>query len=328
MAIRLTVTPPGGQTATELDFDQERVRSGRGAMCDVRLPALAVSAVHAMVTLDRDRYYVVDLGSTNGTTINGEALVVDRRKLLRSGDTIGISGFELRIQAGVAMLSPHCQERTVAAARQLARQVMEGGSGLRRPAIVVLSGPQAGDRFELPPAPARLVIGRDEESDVVLVDGEASRRHAEIEISVEGVTIRDLGGKNPVMIGEREVTEARLHDRVEFLVGSTALALDEPVEAFLRDLAERPESDTLSPPPERAVDADPDEPQASPEPTSPDLESSDEHPSVELSEIEPELLEQPRTTRRHSSTGSEIAVLLVGALALAACVAALVWLFR
>ena len=55
MAIRLTVKPLGGGKSTELTFDQQRIRIGRGAMCDLRLPHRAVSSVHAMILLDKDR---------------------------------------------------------------------------------------------------------------------------------------------------------------------------------------------------------------------------------------------------------------------------------
>ncbi len=334
MAIRLSVRPRGEAEATDLDFDQGRVRIGRAASCDVRLPDPSVSAVHAMVELDRDRYYVLDLGSTNGTALNGEPLVAERRRLLRSGDLLSIGSIEVRFQAGVAMLSPYTKERTVAAARRLARHVMEvGGLELRPPALVVLSGPQQGERFTVPPAPATLLIGRAEECDVVLVDGEVSRRHAELEVGPEGVTVRDLGGKNRLCVGDRQVvSRARLHDRDELLVGSTALVFDEPLEAFLREMAERPEVETtrtslppaepsaasavVEPPPRREEIAS----EADPEPAPVEGLGADW--------VEPEPAPEGGRERRAGSAGSEIAVLLVGALALAACVAALLWLFR
>jgi pSer/pThr/pTyr-binding forkhead associated (FHA) protein len=340
MAIRLTVLAPGGGEAAALDFDQTRIRIGRGAMCDVRLPELTVSAVHAMVFLDRDRYYVTDLGSTNGTEVNGERLVVDRRKLLRSGDTIRVARFEIRFQAGVAMLSAHSQERTLDAARRLARHIVaSGGADFGPAALVVLGGPQDGERFELPPPPARIVIGRAPECDFVLEDGEVSRRNVELEVSDEGVRLRDLGGKNAPRVGGRDVTDVRLRDRDEVMVGATVLVLDEPLEGFLRDLGERPEAETEPAEPRPASKDEPastaDHARAAPvaeraqAPDPPPEGDEQDRPSAPSGKRQQVPTPQPGQPRRPSSSrGTEIAVLLVGALALAACVGALVWLFR
>jgi pSer/pThr/pTyr-binding forkhead associated (FHA) protein len=330
MAIRLSVRPAGADEPTDLDFDQGRIRIGRGPSCDVRLPAPGVSAIHAMVLLDRDRYFLVDVGSRNGTLLNGEPLVPERRKLLRSGDRVEIGPFEVGFQAGVAMHASYSQERTVAAARRLAEQVMTaGGLELRRPALVVLGGPQEGERFDLPPSPGKLDVGRSSACSVTLVDGEASRRHVEVEVGPEGVTVRDLGGKNPLKVNDRPVLRARIHDRDEILVGSTLLAFDEPVEAFLREMAERPEPEAGAEVGARAgaggagADEDPDEEPDGEDPT----DASREGAPAAASPV-PARPGGAGPERRWGSTGSELAVLLAGALALAACVAALVWLFR
>lgn len=381
MAIRLTVRPLGGHEPTALTFDQQRVRIGRGAGCDLRLPHRAVSVEHAMVMLEGDRYYVIDLGSTNGTTLRDEVLVIQRRKLLRSGDVLGIAGFEIEFSAGVPMLSAHSHDRTMAAARQLVHQLMTDESqGLSRAALVVANGPQTGQRFELVDPPGTMIIGRATDCDIPLTDGECSRRHVEVDVTAEGILVRDLGSRNALLVNGREVSKQRLRDRDELLVGSTTIMFDDPVDAHLQDLARLPDAETVaaqagpSSAEPSAADAGPSTPGArapgdvrptgasgrpsgsgsavaSGGPKSPPGVSSAGEPEqgaagarfdgTALDEPDTPVVPAPgpdgaRATiarrqplkARASSAGSEIAILLVGAIALAACVAALIWIFR
>jgi pSer/pThr/pTyr-binding forkhead associated (FHA) protein len=67
---------------------------GRGPGCAVVLPDDYASARHARVFERRGRVWVEDLGSTNGTVLNGRR--VTRPAMLRSGD---------RLQIGRTMLA-------------------------------------------------------------------------------------------------------------------------------------------------------------------------------------------------------------------------------
>ncbi len=51
------------------------------------------SRYHAWVTYEGDDFFLEDLGSTNGTRLNGE--LVDKRELLHSGDIIQIGETEM-----------------------------------------------------------------------------------------------------------------------------------------------------------------------------------------------------------------------------------------
>jgi len=330
-----------------------------------------------MVLLDGDRYFVVDVGSTNGTTLNGELLIIHRRKLLRTGDLIDVAGFRIEFGAGVPMISHHSQDRTLATARQLTHQLMAAqDQSLSRPMLVVANGPQEGERFELDDPPGSMFIGRETDCEIVLVDSEASRRHVAIDITAEGVVARDLSSLNPLLVNGKETVRQRLRDRDELLVGSTTLVFDDPVEAYLRDLAQWPEEecaepmeiadqqdsfdssmDTSEPSPsadEETRDSEPEEVDSkgrASDVTLTDVASEPEDPTNddgvtqearngvseggERSSVSPveSAVARPSTAgpgseSKTSSAGSEIAILLVGALALVACVIALIWIFR
>ena len=51
------------------------------------------SRYHAWVTYENGKFYLEDLGSTNGTLLNGE--LVEKQEQLRSGDKIKIGGTEM-----------------------------------------------------------------------------------------------------------------------------------------------------------------------------------------------------------------------------------------
>jgi len=72
-----------------------RLTIGRGAGCDLLLPGRLVSRTHAEVEQTVDGYVLRDLGSHNGTILNGSPIATAR---LRHGDQIRIGEFALRAE--------------------------------------------------------------------------------------------------------------------------------------------------------------------------------------------------------------------------------------
>ena len=60
---------------------------GRGAEADLRIPDTGVSRRHAELHLDDGKVTIVDLQSTNGTTVNGRPI---DKALLHDGDRLGL----------------------------------------------------------------------------------------------------------------------------------------------------------------------------------------------------------------------------------------------
>ncbi len=63
---------------------------GRSFEADLRLEDLAISRCHARIFLLGGRYFIEDLGSENGTSVNGKTIAAATR--LKSGDQIGLAG--------------------------------------------------------------------------------------------------------------------------------------------------------------------------------------------------------------------------------------------
>jgi Protein of unknown function (DUF3662)/FHA domain len=69
-----------------------RVVLGRSRSCDVHLADVNVSRRHAELRQEGATYWIVDLGSTNGTLLNGTRV---ERERVRDGDTITLGSSEI-----------------------------------------------------------------------------------------------------------------------------------------------------------------------------------------------------------------------------------------
>jgi pSer/pThr/pTyr-binding forkhead associated (FHA) protein len=92
----------GPQEGTVFDLEKETVILGRDVTNDIVLADAEVSRRHSRLSLSPQGYVLEDLGSTNGTFVNGERLTGPH--LLIPGDQIGVSqklviSFELGTEA-------------------------------------------------------------------------------------------------------------------------------------------------------------------------------------------------------------------------------------
>ncbi|HKK50585.1 MAG TPA: FHA domain-containing protein [Myxococcota bacterium] len=86
--------PPHGAVATvlsgfyeglEVAIDRARIVIGRGRKADLALAEATISRAHAAIGFDAEGFFVEDLGSTNGTMVNGARIT---RQRLKSEDEI------------------------------------------------------------------------------------------------------------------------------------------------------------------------------------------------------------------------------------------------
>ncbi|SCZ50132.1 FHA domain-containing protein [Thiohalomonas denitrificans] len=99
---RSLVVRLGGVTVREYPLENTRLTIGRRSDNQLQLDDSAVSGVHAEILLEPSPFlegyrepYLVDIGSTNGTTVNGSR--IDRYRLI-PGDRIRIGAHELLYQ--------------------------------------------------------------------------------------------------------------------------------------------------------------------------------------------------------------------------------------
>lgn len=91
--IELTVAHAG--TIKTYRFGR-RVLVGRAPSADLRLEDPMVSRLHARIELRDDGVYVEDLGSRNGTAVDGESLVSPRRLAVDDEVTVGSAALVFR----------------------------------------------------------------------------------------------------------------------------------------------------------------------------------------------------------------------------------------
>ena len=85
-----------GVVLKEVPITKDRTTIGRRSHNDLVIDNLAVSGEHAVLFKSGDDLYVEDLGSTNGTTVNGQPI---KKHLLLGGDLIEVGKYHLRYVA-------------------------------------------------------------------------------------------------------------------------------------------------------------------------------------------------------------------------------------
>ncbi|MBS1907164.1 MAG: FHA domain-containing protein [Actinobacteria bacterium] len=96
----------------------------------------------------------------------------------------------------------------------------ERGQAVAR--LRVLSGPDAGAEFALPPGAT--VLGRDRDVDVRLADPLVSKRHARINVA-DRVEVVDLGSANGILVGDARVGRTVLGPADTIVLGDSVLSV-------------------------------------------------------------------------------------------------------
>jgi pSer/pThr/pTyr-binding forkhead associated (FHA) protein len=82
-----------GSVIREVTLDKERVSIGRKATNDIQIENLAVSGEHACIVTILNDSFLEDLGSTNGTLVNGNQI---KKHILQNNDVIEIGKYKLK----------------------------------------------------------------------------------------------------------------------------------------------------------------------------------------------------------------------------------------
>lgn len=82
-----------GEVKSEYPLNKKRIKIGRKASNDIRLDNLGVSGNHALIVTILEDSFLEDLGSTNGSYVNGKLI---KKHALKDGDIIAIGKHELK----------------------------------------------------------------------------------------------------------------------------------------------------------------------------------------------------------------------------------------
>ncbi len=206
----------GAERTLELVSD---VVLGRDTSADIVLtdPSGEVSRRHARIVIRGTEAVLEDLGSKNGTFVNGERL--DGPYVLRAGDKVKLGG---------------CTLEFVPAPAPARTPTGSDGEGT----LTIISGWGAG---ESTPLHGSATIGRDEGSDLRVIDTEVSRRHAKVTVQDGKAWIDDLHSLNGTYVnGERVVDHQSLVGGDRIQIGMAMFELTLPVDDQSTVIRQRP----------------------------------------------------------------------------------------
>ncbi len=198
--MRKLLVTSGPAAGHELEIDRELV-VGRGEV-DVVVDDSEMSRRHALLRPVDDGVEVEDLGSANGTLVDGERIT--KATIARSA-TIKMGQSEFTVDVDLPQATrigedtprefvPTAVQGVVTAAPQDVTRTLR-----------VVGGPGAGQEMDID---RELVVGRDE-ADVTIADPELSRHHAALRPVADGVEVEDLGSSNGTFVDGERISQAR-----------------------------------------------------------------------------------------------------------------------
>lgn len=198
----------GPDIGKEFDLQQDEIRIGRGTRNDIVIHDNEVSREHLIIRRLPQGFELTDLGSNNGTYINGRA--VDRPSMLYS---------DCLIELGDSITLQFYISRT-------------GSLPHNRRFSLLLTTDQQATKQVYPLEKNETIIGRSGNSDIQLVRAEMSREHFKITRTDAGFFVEDMGSTNGTWLNNQLVTEPTLITTSDIVhVGNTIVFQldDEPI---------------------------------------------------------------------------------------------------
>ncbi len=163
---------------------------------DVMLVDGKVSRRHAQITSDEGQLLLEDLGSTNGTKLNGTALAPGEKKPVSGGDTISFGGYEVKVSmpgaAGANATAVISSNKTAAIATP--------------PKVEVAPATLVGEGKEFPLKAGLNSFGRKSDNDISITDPYVSGKHGVIEVAADGTFVTDIGSTNGTMLNDAKLS--------------------------------------------------------------------------------------------------------------------------
>ena len=242
----------GDRVINRYPVDKDVVSVGRARDNDIVIENLSVSRNHARIKRSGDQFVLNDLGSANGTLVNGsrvtkvelahnDVLTVGKHTLIYVD--LPEETMESPAQEAINTPTPLAAPRTPTPSPQDSNPLSlptgrvlparsASSTGVPRVGSVPIaehlvgvltagSGRQAGQEFHL--RQPEVAIGRAPGNDVRLFDWAVARRHAVIHRSGASFFIRDLESWRGTQLDGRPVSESELRDGSQIVIGETEL---------------------------------------------------------------------------------------------------------
>jgi len=164
-----------------------------GRQGDILTEDTRVSRRHCQIGHETDRLWVEDLGSTNGTQVNGERIDSGEQRPLQPGDVISLGGFEVKIADPSDALKtqmPSSGKTTMLAAA---------------PTVSEVAARLVGSGFDLPLKEGTNSFGRKPDNDAQIADPYVSGRHGTIELIQGEVFLTDTGSTNGTVVNDAKL---------------------------------------------------------------------------------------------------------------------------
>ena len=194
---------------------------------DVMLPDSKVSRKHAQVVSEDGTMTVEDLGSTNGTLINGDRLDVGSTRALNPGDTVSFGGVELKLSlpgaAGATQILGGNKTAALSAPPVADKPKVEEPVEEFEPTAYLIFGDD-----EIPLKEGVNTFGRKDDNDVSIPDPYVSGRHAQIEVEDTGVYFTDIGSTNGTFLNGARLdpnVRTKIEETDQIVIGSIELSV-------------------------------------------------------------------------------------------------------
>jgi predicted component of type VI protein secretion system len=270
MSLTLTIHSPEGG-AFDVTFDDREVKLGRASYCGVRLPYPVVSSHHLTIRGEAGEWCFYDVGTTNGTVVDGRRLSAGEEVWIRDGlvATIVDVSIEFRI------VRDYVEGFTLAESGTMLRQMVSesastGADDDDLAFFEVLEGPGIGRRFPIPDDVDQAVLGPGRDCGLRLTALDSAV--LSVDRDGEGFRVRAVGDGALTVNGESVAPHGhRLRSSDRIRAGELVVLFVDPLEAYLQELdadapqteAERREGSTPSAQP---AESPRDQPPNAPEP--------------------------------------------------------------
>lgn len=191
----------------------DEISIGRGIKNQIVIHDNEVSREHCRLIRLADNYELHDLGSNNGTFVNGQRVVtprqLERGAVIELGDSItleyGVSESQIFTHPDyVGRLMPNGELPSFGDSQV---QPSENGADAVpvHHCLMMLRGPAVGYVYNV--EGDTVSIGRDLSNDIVVQDPEVSRFHVRMSRTRQGYVVEDLGSTNGTFVNDASLTE-------------------------------------------------------------------------------------------------------------------------